>query len=419
MYGLIGKNLSHSFSKEIHESFGNKEYELISTKNIGEIIDSKNLLGFNVTIPYKTEIMKFINKFDPIALKTNSVNTVVLKENEYYGYNTDYYGFLELIKFYQVDIEGKNILILGNGSVSNTIVLALNELNAKSIVRLCRNKKYPEDDLYQNLNKYHYYDIIINTTPVGMYPNNTDELLIELDCFTKLSLVIDLIYNPLRTKLLLEAEKRNIKVINGLYMLVMQAKKAHELFFNCDLPINLANKIFKKLLKKMYNFVFIGMPLSGKSKYAKLFSDNLTKKLYDTDQEIEDILGCTIYDYFQSHSEEEFRMFEIEIIKMLYKNHNSIISTGGGAIKKYINIDLLKQNGIIIFLNKNPEEIAEKNIQGRPLIKNKEDVLRIAQERLPIYEKACDISIAITRDTVYHINEIKEKIDEYLNSQWS
>jgi len=419
VYGLLGKSLSHSFSKEIHESFGNKKYELISTKNIGEIIDSKKLLGFNVTIPYKSEVMKYISHFDPIALKTNSVNTVVLKENEYYGYNTDYYGFLELIKFYRVEVEGKNILVLGNGSVSNTVVLALNELNAKSIVRLCRNKKHPNDDLYQNLNKYHFYDIIINSTPVGMYPNNTDDLLIKLDCFTNLSLVIDLIYNPLRTQLLLEAEKRNIKVINGLYMLVMQAKKAHELFFSCDLPINLANKIFKKLLKKMYNFVFIGMPLSGKSKYARLFSDNLTKTLYDTDQEIEDILGCTIYDYFQSHSEEEFRMIETEIIKMLYKSHNSIISTGGGAIKKYINIELLKQNGIIIFLNKNPEEIAEKNIQGRPLIKNKDDVLRIAKERLPLYEKACDISIAITRDTVYHINEIEEKIDEYLNSQWS
>jgi shikimate dehydrogenase len=415
MYGLIGKNLSHSFSKEIHNAFGNQDYELINTENIQSILESKSYNGFNITIPYKTEIVKYLDYLDDVAKLTNSVNTVILKENQYYGYNTDYYGFIELIKFYRIEVYKKNVLILGNGSVSNTVVLALEELEANQIVRLSRTIKNDFDDTFSNSGKYNDFDIIINTTPVGMYPHNDDDLLINLNNFNKLVVVIDLIYNPLRTKLLLEAERNNIKAINGLYMLVMQAKKAHELYFNCDLPINLANKIYKKLLKKMYNIVFIGLPLSGKSKYAKLFEINLSKKIYDTDIEIEQVINTSIFDYFHLHSEAEFRMIESEIIKLLYKEHNCIISTGGGAIKDQKNMELLKQNGIIVFLNKNPEEIATKNIQGRPLIKNKDDVLRIAKERLPLYEKACDISIAITRDTVYHINEIKEKIDEYLN----
>ena len=415
MYGLIGKNLSHSFSKEIHNAFGNQNYELINTNDINSILESKIYSGFNITIPYKTEIVKYIDNLDDIAKLTNSVNTVKLKDNQYFGYNTDYYGFIELIKFYKIEVNKKNILILGNGSVSNTVVLALENLKANKIVRLCRTIKKSIDDTFTNFEKYNNFDVIINTTPVGMHPHNDDDLLINLSSFNSLDGVIDLIYNPLRTKLLLEAERNNVRAINGLYMLVMQAKKAHELYFNCDLPINLANKIYKKMLKKMYNIVFIGLPLSGKSKYAKLFEINLSKQMYDTDIEIENVINTSIFDYFHQHSEAEFRMIESEIIKILYKEHNCIISTGGGAIKDEKNVELLKQNGIIVFLNKNPEEIATKNIQGRPLIKSKDDVLRIAKERLPLYEKACDISIAITRDTVYHINEIKEKIDEYLN----
>ncbi|MFA7075890.1 MAG: shikimate kinase, partial [Candidatus Izemoplasmatales bacterium] len=216
-------------------------------------------------------------------------------------------------------------------------------------------------------------------------------------------------------KLLIKAENLNIRSINGLYMLVMQAKKAHELFFNKQLPLNLVNEIFKKLYKNLLNIVFIGLPLSGKSKYAKLFESKLNKKLYDTDYEIENIINSTIFDFFKNHSESEFRMFETEIIRHVFKKQNYIISTGGGAIKNEKNMNLLKQNGIIIFLNKNPKEIATKNIQGRPLINNSNDVFRIANERMPLYEKASDISIAITKDTVYHINEIKEKIDEYIN----
>ena len=416
MYGLIGKNLSHSFSKEIHNSFGNKEYSLLNTDSLKDFFENTELNGFNVTIPYKTEIIKYLDELDEIASQSNSVNTVIKSENKFIGYNTDYYGFIELIKYNRVDLEGKKILILGNGSVSNTIVLALKTMKVRSIIRLGRTIKSNLDDYYSNAIKYSDYQILINTTPVGMYPNNDDDLLIDLDKFNDLNFVIDLIYNPLRTKLLVESEKRKIKSINGLYMLVMQAKKAHELFFNVDLPLNLANKIYKRIYKSFLNIVFIGLPLSGKSKYAKLFEEVLNKKLYDTDDEIEKIINTTIFDYFQTHSENEFRIIETSVIENIYKNNNLIISTGGGSIKEAKNIDYLKQNGVIIFLNRDPEVISKKVIKGRPLIKKSDDIIVLAKERTPLYKSACDISIAINKDTVYHINEIKEKIDEYIGN---
>ncbi|MFA7075404.1 MAG: shikimate dehydrogenase, partial [Candidatus Izemoplasmatales bacterium] len=244
MYGLIGKNLSHSFSKEIHNAFGNLSYELFNVSDLKDFLDKKQLKGFNITIPYKTEIINHLDSLDEIAQITNSVNTAILDGNVYRGYNTDYYGFIGLLNFYKLDMYNKKILILGNGSVSNTIVLAVKRQKAKKIVRLCRTIKTDFDDLFSNYEKYSSYDIIINTTPVGMYPHNDDDLLICLEKFMNLELVIDLIYNPLRTKLLIKAENLNIRSINGLYMLVMQAKKAHELFFNKQLPLNLVNKIF-------------------------------------------------------------------------------------------------------------------------------------------------------------------------------
>ncbi|MDY0318194.1 MAG: shikimate kinase [Candidatus Izemoplasmatales bacterium] len=415
MFGLLGKNLSHSFSKDIHNAFGNKNYELYNIDNLETFLKSNHLSGFNVTIPYKSEIVKYIDILDPVAEATNSVNTVVVKGKKLFGYNTDYYGFIETLKYNNINVENKDVIILGNGSVSNTVVLALETLKVRKVVRLCRNKKTTIDDYFDNYKEYMNYQIIINTTPVGMYPNNDDKLLFELNSFKSLEVAVDLIYNPLRTKFLIEAEKNNIKAINGLYMLVMQAKKAHELFFNSDIPLNVSNKVYKKLLKKMYNIVFVGLPLSGKSKYSKLLESLLNKKLYDTDIEVENVINMSIFDYFQIYSEAEFRMFESEIVRLVYKKHNHIVSTGGGTVKVWENIERLKQNGIIIYLNKDPLKIAEKKIRGRPLIKKNEDILLLAEERIPLYKKACDILIDINYDTVYHINEIKEKIDAYLN----
>ncbi len=413
MYGLIGEKLSHSFSKDIHELFGNTNYHIFEIEKIEDFLSIDNLAGFNITIPYKNQIIKYLDEIDEVSENTGSVNTVLRKKDKLYGYNTDYYGFIETINYHHLVLKNKKVLILGNGSVSNTVIYALKNLDAKLIKRLARNVKSKDDDNFLNYSHFLDAEVIINTTPVGMYPNNEDELLIPIDEFKNLEVVIDLVYNPLKTKLLLKAEENKVKIVNGLYMLVMQAKRAHELFFSCEIPLNLANKVYKKIIKKLYNIVFIGLPLSGKSKYTRILETKLNKKAYDTDEEIEKIIGMTIFDYFSTHTESEFRVVETSIIKQIFKNHNLIISTGGGAVKTPINISLLKQNGVIIFLDKDPDKIAKKIINGRPLIKKSSDIYAIAEERLPLYKKYCDIRIALNYDTVYHINEIKEKIDEY------
>ncbi len=416
MYGLIGKNLSHSLSKKIHNYFGNDNYELFSVDSVEEALEIEELTGFNITIPYKSQIVPHVSFLDEIAKATNSVNTVIKKRDGLYGYNTDYYGFIQTLKYNQIDIKDKNILILGNGSVSNTVRLALNNLHAKAIHRACRSKKEEQDILFSELTNKEFYDIIINTTPVGMYPNNDDDLLIDLNDFTNIALVFDLIYNPLKTKLLIEAENRNIKAINGLYMLVLQAKKAHELFFNVRIPLNKANRVYHKIKKQIINIVFIGLPLSGKSKYANLIGKELNKELIDTDLEIEKSTGSTIPDIFAEKGEAYFREIESLTVDKIYKRHSLSVSTGGGMIKNEQNIGKLRQNGVIIFLDRDPEVIAKKNIFGRPLIKTGNDIIGLAEERLPKYKSACDIIIKIQHDTKTHIEEIREKFYEYINS---
>ncbi|XMB71573.1 shikimate kinase [Mycoplasmatota bacterium WC30] len=415
MYGLVGKKLSHSFSKDIHHILGNKNYQLFEVDSIENFIKTNTFKGINVTIPYKTEIIPFLDELDDIAKITNSVNTIVNVSGKLIGYNTDYYGLKKSLSYHNIIIKNKKVLILGNGSVSKTVVKLLNDLSASSIVKLCRNIKNKNEFLFQDFSNYLDFDILINTTPVGMYPNNDDPLLFELSKFKKLEVVVDLVYNPLRTNLMLEADKLNIKNINGLYMLVMQAKKAHELFLHKSIPLNNANKIYSKIYSQYLNLVFVGLPLSGKTKYATIIGNLINKKTNDIDKLIEDKYQSSIPDIFISKGEKVFRSYESNIVETIYREHGMAISTGGGLIENSDNMNLLKQNGLVIFLNKNPELIARKKIYGRPLLKNASDILILAKKRVPMYREHSDIIIDLNKDTQYHINEIKEKVDEYIS----
>ena len=415
MYGLLGKKLQHSFSREIHNYFGNSEYKLIETNNLKDFLENNSFKGLNVTIPYKTEIIPFLDELDVIARETNSVNTVINNDGKLIGYNTDYYGLKETLSFNNVEVCGRKILIIGNGSVSKTVTKLCNDLNAERIIKICRKTREKTDYLLLHYTDFLDSTIIINTTPVGMYPNNDDELLIDISKFNKLEFVIDLVYNPLRTKLLVESEKLNIKTINGLYMLVMQAKKAHELFFGIELPLNLVNKIYNKVYNNYLNYVFIGLPLSGKTKYANVIGEILSKITYDIVKYIENKHQKSIPIIFETEGEKSFRLYEKTAIQELYKLQNIAISTGGGLVENSKIMDLLKQNGIIIFLNKNPEIIAKKKIYGRPLLKDPKDIILLANNRIPMYRKHADITIDISKTTEEHINEIKEKINEYIS----
>ncbi len=416
MYGLVGKELKHSFSKEIHRELGNSDYELYSTNTVEEFLSAHpGLMGFNITIPFKTDIIPYLDDLDSVAQDTLSVNTVVVENGKKIGYNTDYYGLNELLKFNQIEIKNKKVLILGNGSVSKTVMKLLDDLQAQSVVRLCRNMRSGTDFLFSEYKNFLHYDIIINTTPVGMYPHNDDSLLVDIKEFHHLEVVVDLIYNPLRTKIMVEAENNGVKAVNGLYMLVMQAVKAYELFFHKQIPQNIANKIYRKLYKKHLNVVFVGLPLSGKSKYTKLLSEIIHKKGLDTDDIIEKENKKTIPEIFQENGESYFRGLENQVVLDLYKLQNLIISTGGGLVENIDNINYLKQNGILFFLNKDPNRIAEKKIYGRPLLQNSTDVLALAKRRIPIYQKYSDFTINIEKKTEDHLQEIKELINEYIS----
>ena len=419
MYGLVGKKLKHSFSKEIHRMLGNEDYHLFEITSIEDFLKTHEFKGLNVTIPYKTDIIPYLDELDDIAKETYSANTIINDNGRLIGYNTDYDGLRSLLVFNRIKVKNKNILVLGNGSVSKTVVKLMNDLQAKSVVRLCRSIKSNTDHTFNEFPNYTHFDVIINTTPVGMYPNNDDELLIRLDQFTQLSAVIDLVYNPLRTRLLLEAERLNIKAVNGLYMLIMQAAKAHELFFHKEIPLNLINKLYKKTYQKHLNIVFIGLPLSGKSKFMRLFSEKMHKKGLDIDSMIEKSEKISIPEIFDKYGESRFRSLESKSVKEIYKLQNLIISTGGGLIENSENMEMLKQNGLVIFLNKDPEIIAKKKVYGRPLLKNSNDILTLAQRRLPLYIKYADIIIDINKDTETHYNEMKEKINEYIGRKWS
>ncbi len=417
MYGLVGKNLKHSFSKEIHHLLGNKSYELFSTNSIKDFIkENHDLSGINVTIPHKTDIIPYLDDLDSVAKETYSVNTVINKNGKLIGYNTDYYGLDKLLKYNKIDIKNKRVVILGNGSVSKTVLKLINDKNAKSVIRLCRTVRSGNDFLFSEYKKFLHYDILINTTPVGMYPHNDDSLLIKIKDFHHLETVIDLVYNPLRSKLIIEAEKNKIKAVNGLYMLVMQAIKAHELFFNVEISSSIANKIYREIYLKHLNIVFVGLPLSGKSKYSKSISNLFSKDIFDTDQIIEKEANLSINSIFETYGEKYFRDLETKVIRKLYKLQNLVISTGGGMIENSKNMDLLKQNGIIFFLNKDPNKIAKKTIYNRPLLKQPENILVLSGRRFPLYKKHSDFIININFDTKTHINEIKGYINEYINS---
>jgi len=415
MFGLVGKKLGHSFSKKIHNLLGNDKYELFETNSIKDFLKQNDINGINVTIPYKTEVIPYLDELDNIAKETNSVNTIINKNGKLIGYNTDYYGLKETLGYKKVSIKGKNILILGNGSVSKTVYKLMTDLNANKIVKLCRTIKSDKDFLFNDFNDFLDFDIIINSTPVGMYPNNNQNLLIDLKQFKKLEIVIDLVYNPLKTKLLLEAEALKINSVNGLYMLVLQAIKAHELFVHKSIPLNIANKVYRKIFNQQLNYVLIGLPLSGKSKYARLIENISSKEIKDTDSLIEEKYNLTIPEIFEQKGEKTFRQYEADVIKELYKKNSLVISTGGGLIENQENMELLKQNGVIIFLYKDPQKIAKKNIYGRPLLKDSNDIIKLANRRMPIYEKYTDVKIIICKQTDYHMNEIKEKIDEYIS----
>lgn len=402
MFGLLGRKLGHSLSPEIHSLLCDYEYKLYPTEPEGldGFFSDTLLKGFNVTIPYKIEAYNRCDEISGTAAKVGSVNTVIRRsDGTLYGDNTDYFGFSYMAEKCGCDFEGKKVLILGNGGASLTVRQVAADKGAKEIVVVSRTG----DDNYENISRHYDADIIVNTTPVGMFPNN-GERLIDLSKFTNCKKALDLIYNPARTVFLLDAEKLGIDCINGLYMLVAQALRAAEIFTGNKIPLSEIDRIYDIIIGRQKNLVLIGMPGCGKSTCASLLKEKTGRECVDTDAEVEKS-GEIIPDIFAKYGENEFRNRETEAVKSVCKLAGRIIATGGGAILREENRIALKENSTVIFLKSDINNLAT---DGRPLSKDAEALAKMLEVRQPLYLETADFTVDVDPDPEITVRRILE-----------
>lgn len=403
-YGLIGEKLSHSFSKPIHESIGDYTYEIkeIKKDELDSFMKEKSFHGINVTIPYKSQVIPYLDYISEDAKKIGAVNTVVCREGRLYGYNTDFGGMRALIEKAEFDFCGAKVLILGSGGTSKTARAVCESLKAKSIITVSRGGEVN----YENVLFLHGdCDYIVNTTPCGMYPNN-DSIAIDPTEFKNLKGIVDVVYNPLETALVRKGKENGIKGVTGLYMLVAQAVLACEIFTGEALNVKeITDRVFSKIKKEKQNIVLIGMPGCGKSTIGKALSKISGRPFIDTDDMIKEKHG-DISEIFSNYSEGYFRDRESEEVKEAAKKSGYIIATGGGAILRQENIDALKQNGVIFFLNRPIEDIIPTS--DRPLSSDYTALKKRFEERYDKYISAMDYEIFVDGDVNHAVQKIME-----------
>lgn len=405
-YGCIGEKLTHSFSKEIHGKIADYEYELkeLKREEVTSFVTGGNYKALNVTIPYKEVVIPHLDEIDEAAKKIGAVNTIVNKNGRLYGYNTDFYGMTELLSYVGVILENKKVLIFGTGGTSKTAFAVAKHLMAREIIKVSRREKDGAISYERACKEHTDAQIIINTTPVGMYPNSEDAPL-SLDAFTKLEGVIDAIYNPLRSKLVSEALKMGIKASGGLYMLVAQAVKASEYFLDTKYPGKILDDVYKDILSEKENIVLTGMPGAGKTTVGEILSKLTGKTFFDSDYEIAK-KGKTPEEIIREKGESEFRKIESEVIAELSMKNGAVIATGGGAILKEENVSRLKRNGKIVFFDRNIDDI--KPTGTRPLSETKELLKKRFNERYPIYLSTADIVYKAENDADKNAENILE-----------
>jgi len=390
-YGCIGKKLAHSFSKEIHAKLADYKYELIELDEdeIKSFFAEKDFGAINVTIPYKETVIPYLDSVSEIASKIGAVNTIVNKEGKLYGYNTDYYGMKALIERNGIDLCGKKVLVLGTGGTSKTARVVSEDLGASIVLTVSRSKRENCITYEEAVNQHSDAEIIINTTPSGMYPDCNSKP-IDISEFTSLEGVVDAVYNPLSTNLVSDAVKKGVKAEGGLYMLVMQAVVAVEKFLDKQIPKETADEVFRSVLASKENIVLTGMPGSGKSTVGKLLKlDGF--EFVDIDSEIEKRCGCTIKELMNAKGEEYFRNLESEIIQEVSSHSCRIISTGGGAILREENVNCLKRNGKLFFLNADIKRLNATD--DRPLSDTYQKLEKLYSQRLGIYKATADVTV--------------------------
>ena len=384
-YGLIGEHLSHSHSPAIHKMLGSTPYELmpIPPEELDDFMHKAPFRAINVTIPYKRRVVPFCDTLDEVARSTGSVNTIVKdKEGRLHGFNTDTAGFLFMAKRAGISFAGEKVLIFGTGGTGHTAQCAVTGQNAASVISVSRNGP----DNYKNLVRHRDAAILVNTTPVGMYPNNGEEL-VDLTQFPVCRGVVDVIYNPLSTKLILDAKERGIAATGGLPMLVAQAAYAAGLFLNREFSDEAIEQTVQKMIRKLSNLVLIGMPGSGKTTLSRMAATKLGREVVDIDDAIEKKAGMTIPEIFTLRGESVFRTLEAETIKEISAKTGLVISVGGGAPMNPLNSAALKQNGFLIYIRRDIEALAT---EGRPLSTDRQTLVEMLRIREPVYLNNAD-----------------------------
>lgn len=405
-YAVIGEKLGHSFSKVIHEHFAPYKYDIVevSPDDFDAFMTKRDFSGINVTIPYKQRVMEYLSYIDPMAQEIGAVNTVVNRDGKLYGYNTDFGGLKKLILRQGFDFTDQKVLILGSGGTSKTAFAVSKALGAASVLRVSRKGELT----YENVLSLHAdADFIINTTPCGMFPNN-DAAAISPDGFESLKGVVDVVYNPLETKLVRQAKEKGIDGCCGLYMLVSQAVLASEIFLDTSYDESVYEDTYRFVLSKKQNIVLTGMPGSGKSTIGKALSEKLGKEFVDTDELIIKNEKMPISEIFARHGESYFRSAETEAIKEASAKSGFVIATGGGAVLKKENVDYLKSNGKIFFLNRPIADILPTD--DRPLSSTRADLQKRFDERYPIYQETADEEIFVDGKVENAVRRIEETL---------
>ncbi len=407
-YGCIGEHLKHSFSKEIHNALADYEYEIkeIPRSELDGFMKNGDFNAINVTIPYKELVIPYLYFVDERAKEIGAVNTVVNRNGRLYGYNTDFYGMTMLLSHANIDVRNKKVVILGTGGTSKTAKAVAKALSAREIITVSRSGK-DGAVTYDELHSRHSdAEVIINTTPAGMYPN-IFEKTVELSGFKSLCGVIDAVYNPLKTPLVLEAESRGIAAEGGLYMLVAQALRASEIFTNTSFDTAALDCVYEKIKRDKQNIVLIGMPASGKSTVGRLVAEKLRRDFVDTDEMIAEKAGMSIPNIFAACGEKKFREMESEIIRDVSVSSGIVIATGGGVPLKTQNMSALCENGRIYFIDRSLERLIPT--EDRPLSSTKEAIEQRYKERYSVYTAAADVIIDADCDAVSVADKITEE----------
>ncbi len=400
-FGLLGRKLGHSWSPQIHTLLCGYEYGLheVEPEELAGFLNTTDLAGMNVTIPYKKDVVPFCRSLSPAAKTIGSVNTLVRRSDGWYGDNTDYAGFVAMTEQCGVDVKGRKALVFGTGGASLAVLAALRDLGAEPIVSISRSGP----DNYDNLSRHADAEILVNTTPLGMYPN-TGVSPVALKDFPACRAVLDVVYNPLRTKLLMDAETLGIPHAGGLTMLVAQARRSAEQFAETSIPDSRVAEIVKTLEGQMENIVLIGMPGSGKSAVGKRLAPIIGRPFIDADDVLVQNAGMTIPEIFAAEGEEGFRRRETETLAELGKCSGIILATGGGCITRPENYPLLHQNGRIFWIQRDLNNLPT---DGRP-ISQKNDLSELYERRKDLYAAFADHIIVSDEDFAHSMDKIME-----------